>query len=143
MLEFEDKNNNRILTRYTNNKRYFDKVDSRASSAMFYGEKDKGKMEISVYDITEELNNNKIEEIYKIGDIKVYKNKNPRTKARADIRIEDVRKIKSVNNSNLKVYRTFSKSKHRNIKPIPIEEAAALNIASHLARVSVLHVRER
>ncbi len=140
MLEFEDKRNNRMLTRYSNNKRHFDKNNNCASSAMFYGERDKGKLEISVFDITEELNENKIEEIFKIGDNRVYKNKNPKTKARVDLKIEDIRRIKTVNNTNLKIYGSFSK--HKNIRTIPLDEAAALNVASQLARISILHIRE-
>lgn len=144
MLEFEDINNNRILTRFSNYKRDYDKVNNCALTAMFYGERDKGKLEISVFDITEEFNNNEIEKIYKIGDVQVYKNKDPKTKARADIKIEDIKKIKTVNNKNLKVYRSINfASKHRNIKAIPFNEAAALNVASQLARVSVLHIRKK
>ena len=145
MLEIEDNQRNRILTRFTNNKRYFDKNNNTPMAAMFYNDKDMKNGEISVYDITEKLKNNDNETIYKFADWKIYKThlKNrPSAKARADLKIEDIRNIKTYR-ENLKVYRNiFLNSTHRNIRPLSKNNAEALNIASQLARASKLHIRK-
>jgi len=146
VLEFEDKQEERILTRFTNCKRHFDKNKNVPSVAMFYSDKDIKHGEISVFDITEKLEENKEVDIYKFADNKVYKTykgNRPHTKARADIRIEDIRNIKS-RSGNLKVYRSINlSSTHRNIRPLSSDRAEALNIASKLARASRLHIREK
>ena len=128
------------VTRFIGKKSWYDKDKKIVLPAAFCDAKNKRTREISVFHIDYELETKQEDKIYQIGDKKVFKLK-PNTIARADLKVDDIEKIKS-ENETLRVERTLF-SKHCNIKPFPSDDAKALHIASQLARISTLRVRLR
>ena len=128
------------VTRFIGSKSWYSKSDNVFLAAAFYTDSNKREGEVSVFDIDKELEAKQEEKIFELGDKRVYKKK-PHTLARADIRVDDIKKIKT-NNEFLRVDKDFM-SKHCNIRPFPCNDALALNVAGQLARISQLVVRTR
>ena len=128
------------VTRFIGSKSWYSKSDNVVLAAAFYTDSNKREGEVSVFDIDKELEAKQEEKIFELGDKRVYKKK-PHTLARADIRVDDIKKIKT-NNEFLRVDKDFM-SKHCNIRPFPCNDALALNVAGQLARISQLVVRTR
>ena len=128
------------VTRFIGSKSWYSKSDNVVLAAAFYTDSNKREGEVSVFDIDNELEAKQEEKIFELGDKRVYKKK-PHTLARADIRVDDIKKIKT-NNEFLRVDKDFM-SKHCNIRPFPCNDALALNVAGQLARISQLVVRTR
>lgn len=120
-----------IVTRFIGQPRLYDEVKGTVKTAVYKTKNNMKSNEISVVDIDKELANNQHEQIFKLAD-KVY----PNSPARADLLVMDIENIKP-----LKVYPDFWNSKHCNIRPFPSEEAAALNFAGRLVKISRLVVR--
>lgn len=119
------------VTRFIGQARLFDSINGTVKTAVYKTKKNMQSNEISVFDIDKELANDQHEQIFKLAD-KVY----PNSPARADLLVRDVENIKP-----LKIYSDFWHPKHCNIRPYPSEEAAALNFAGRLVKVSHLVVR--
>ena len=128
------------VTRFIGSKSWYSKSNNVVLAAAFYTDSNKREGEVSVFDIDKELEAKQEEKIFELGDKRVYKKK-PHTLARADIRVDDIKKIKT-NNEFLRVDKDFM-SKHCNIRPFPCNDALALNVAGQLARISQLVVRTR
>ena len=128
------------VTRFIGSKSWYSKSDNVVLAAAFYTDSNKREGEVSVFDIDKELEAKQEEKIFELGDKRVYKKK-PHTLARADIRVDDIKKIKT-NNEFLRVDKDFM-SKHCKIRPFPCNDALALNVAGQLARISQLVVRTR
>ena len=128
------------VTRFIGKKSWYDKSKNIVLPAAFCDAKNKKTREISVFDIDYELETNQEDKIYQIGDKQVFKLK-PNTIARADLKVDAIEKIKSENDF-LRVDKSFF-SKHCNIRPFPYDDAKALHVASQLARISSLKLRQR
>lgn len=129
------------VTRFIGSKSWYNVKDNTLTTAAFCNIKNRKHGEISVFDIDKELKNNQEDKIFAIGDKNVYK-KPPNTRARADLKVIDITKIKSYNEF-LRVDRGIFPSKHCNIRPFPNDEAYALNIAAQLVRISTLKIRHK
>ena len=127
------------VTRFIGSKNWYSINSNVVLAAAFYSEKNKTEGEISVFDIDKELKSGKEDKIFKLGD-KIYKRK-PHTLARADMKVADINKIKA-NNEFLRVDKDLM-SKHCNIRPFPVNDALALNVAGQLARISRLIIRQK
>ena len=142
MFDVEVKNKKCIVTRFTSQPSHFNKNSNVANSGLFFCAKNKREGEISVFDITEKILKDNDEEIFKFGD-KVVCKKPPYTLARADLKTEDIFKIKS-KFGQIKLYRNILRNdNHRNIRPYPNDDDEALHIANHLVRISKLHIRNK
>lgn len=125
------KRNPSVVTRFIGQSRLYDKTTGTVTTAVYKTKRNMQTKEISVVDIDKELANNQQEQIFKLAD-RVY----PNSPARADLFVADIESIEP-----LKVYPDFWNPKHCNIRPFPSEEAAALNFAGRLVKVSHLVIR--
>lgn len=127
-----------IVTRFINEKKRINFVNKKANFSAFYRKKDLSEGEISVFDIDDLLNGD-AENIFLFGDKKVCKK--DKSIARADLNVKDVEKIKYNQFENLKVQAELF-TKHCAIKPFPNNELQAQNLATNLAFIANLHLRD-
>lgn len=127
------------VTRFLLDKTWYNVSENTVCSAAYYTPSNIEHKEVSVFDIDEELSTGDENRIYKIGEKTIFKNRR-NIKARADLKVIDIEKIKT-NKGNLRVIKSLF-SKHCNIRPFP-SDASALNVAGHLARISELQIRKK
>jgi len=126
------------VTRFIGRKSHYNEKFSKPTTGAFYREQDLKIGAISVFDIDNELKRNDDAKIFKLGDEKVFKKG---TLARADLKVEDIEKIKS-HSANL--YLRKSKiGKHCSIKNFPKDEEMARYVDGQLALISNLVVRKK
>lgn len=138
-----NKDKPKVITRYISSDRYFDIDSFGIKQNLYLKTKDKKDGEISVIcidNLSTYFDKNE-ERIYIYGDNLLYQNSKTKTIARADIKVKELKGIKTETEDVLKLIHTSKR--HYNITTYPNSNALfQLIMAKKIASISELKLRE-